>query len=341
MGSCPRLLAQSLRFSAVALLAASLAGCYTAGGGGSPTGGTTTTTTTTTPPAKFYAVNGQLNANAVRASGYTDVLFNNRTNMNVDTTGPGTFEANIYSSTDSPSGRRVTVSGSGFGYFTADNFTLESNGAAARGALVGGPDAWATYANSPGSRLDGSLGATSLEHSFAGVAFRKGGVRSGSSSDVSWSVAGLYGGRSTSDMPTSGRADYAGGFEGIENASTDATMRTSNISGKADVSADFGARTVRGRIDNVNNHSAGPLAQSAGYSIGFNGTMTGSSISGTSWLTQRNSDAPLPGFTQTSGTMQGGFFGPGAAEVAGGVSTLATNGNHKLMVTGGFGAKKK
>jgi hypothetical protein len=223
---------------------------------------------------------------------------------------------------------------------TTDNANLESNGSAVRGSIVNGQNNWVALSNSPGSRLDGSLGAPSLEHSYGGVASSTGGVRSGSSSDTSFNIAGIFGGRATSDMPTSGRADYAGGFEGLEHSSVDAKLQISNVSGKANLSADFAAKTVRGRIDDVKNHSSGPIAQSAGYSIGYNGSISGPNFAGASWLTQVNSDAPLNGYSQ-NGSLQGGFFGPGAAEATGALSTLAADGNKRLLVTGAFGSKKK
>ncbi len=94
-------------------------------------------------------------AKSVAASGYTDQLFTNRTNMTVDTTGPGSFEANV---SQNGSTRSASVASAGFGYFGSDNVTLESNGASARGAIVMDQNTWAIFSNAPGSRLDGSLG---------------------------------------------------------------------------------------------------------------------------------------------------------------------------------------
>ena len=53
-----------------------------------------------------------------------------------------------------------------------------------------------------------------------------------------------------------------------------------------------------------------------------------------------NSDAPLSGYTH-SGNLQGGFFGPGATETAGGLTANAADANKKMQVTGAFGGKKK
>ena len=332
------------RVAGVCLLAASLGGCYTTGAGGGGSGGgaskaTTTTTTTTPTPAKFTALYGPVTAKAVSSSGYTDSLFTKTTPMSISSEASN-VNIDVTPAPEGGTQRRASIGILGFRPLTTDNANIESNGSSVRGSIIHDQTSWVVLSNSPGSRLDGSLGVSSLEHSFAGAASSTGGVRAGSGSDVAFDAAGIFGGRSTSDMPTSGKADYAGGFEGLEHSSADATLQISNVSGKANLAADFAAKTVRGRIDDVKNHNSGPLAQSAGYSVAFDGKMTGSNFAGTSWLTQANSDAPMSGFSQ-SGNLQGGFFGPGAAEAAGGLSALGVNGNKKLLVTGAFGAKKK
>ncbi len=189
---------------------------------------------------------------------------------------------------------------------------MESNGSAVRGVAVMDADTWAVYTNAPGNRLDSSLGTSSLQHAYAGVGVI--GPRSvGRTGEDGGEPFSFFGGKSTTDMPTSGKAEYAGSFEGLEYKSFAAgPVRTSNISGTANLTADFAAKTVRGRIDNVNNHSMGPVKQASDYSIGFNGTMTNSSFAGSSWLTQKNSDAPVNGFSQNTGQLQGGFFGRAA-----------------------------
>lgn len=243
---------------------------------------------------------------------------------------------------DAVTGRqRVDVSVSSYGFFGSDNGQVESNGSAVRGAAVNSADTWATFSNTPGSRLDASLGAPSLQHSYMGVGSL--GRRAGGTSGRFYSYAyGLFGGRSTTDMPTTGRAEYQGGFEGLEQvAFNGAPMQTMSISGRANLTADFAARTVRGRIDDVSNHGMGPIKTPAGYSIGYNGAITGSSFAGTSWLTQANSDAPLNGFAQNTGALHGGFFGPGAAETAGALGVSAADAQKSMLVTGAFGAAKR
>jgi hypothetical protein len=41
-----------------------------------------------------------------------------------------------------------------------------------RGQAVNSQNDWVVLSNAPGSRLDASLGATSLEHSYAGTAWK-------------------------------------------------------------------------------------------------------------------------------------------------------------------------
>lgn len=334
MFSPARVFAGASRLALVCALAGGLGGCYTTGSGSNPT----TTPTTPTPFSKFT---GTLNSKGV----VTQVVSNAYTNaskMTVETKEtPTNIQTQAQSLNDNSGNQRVDTSVGGYGWFGVNDGRLESNGSAARGSAVMSPDTWTIFTNRPGSRLDASLGAPSLAHSYVGLG-SLGKRAAGSTGDFTSHAFAFFGGKSTTDMPTSGKADYKGTFEGLEqSAATGAPVQTSNISGKANLSADFAAKTVRGRIDDVNNHSSGPLTTSAGYSIGFDGKITGSGFSGNSWLTQKNSDAPLSGFTQNSGTLQGGFFGPGAAETAGALGVSSADANKKLLVTGAFGAKKQ
>jgi hypothetical protein len=286
-------------------------------------------------------VTGTVNSSGVVTQTVANA-YTNAAEMTVETKAqPTTIQTQVQKLNDGSGRQRVDVSAGTFGYFGTNDGTLESNGAAVRGAAVNAPETWATFSDKPGSRLDASLGAPSLAHSYVGTGSL--GKRAAASTGDFFSYAfGFFGGKSTTDMPTSGKAEYAGGFEGLEQTATaGAPVQTSNISGKANLSADFAAKTVRGRIDDVNNHSLGPVKTAAGYSIGFDGKITNSTFAGSSWLTQKNSDAPVNGFTQNGGTLQGGFFGPGAAETAGAIGLAAADANKKVLVTGAFGGRKK
>ncbi len=325
------LVAGAARIASVCLLAGGLGGCYTLGKGGESAPAARPVTLTAPPaPAPFTALNSTVSSQAV----VSDIITNRYTNNATFTPQTGATPRPV--TIDS---RGVAVQGTYA--LRNDNARFESNGSSVRGALVNDPQTWATVSNAPGSRLDASLGSSSLEHAYAGTGMM-GPLRAGTTGDSAFQAFGFFGGRATGDMPNSGRAEYAGGFEGLEHSAlTGQTMQTSNISGKANVSADFAAKTVRGRIDDVNNHSVGPMPQPAGYSIGFTGAISNSLYAGSSWITQRNSDAPLAGAVQNTGVVQGGFFGPGAVETAGGISVTTADANRKLLVTGGFGAKKK
>lgn len=334
MFSPARLFAGAFRPALACALAGGLAGCYSMGGGSKDA-------PVPPNPSKFTPFKGTLNSKGV-ATSFVSNFNTNATTLTVETKEtPTIVQTQVQALNDGSGNQRVDTSVGTYGWFGASDGKMESNGAAVRGSAVASSESWAIYTNTPGSRLDASLGAPSLEHSYVGLG-SIGKKAAGSAGDMRSYAFAFFGGNSTTDMPTSGKADYKGTFEGLEqSAATGAPVQTSNISGKANLSADFAAKTVRGRIDDVNNHSSGPLTTSAGYSIGFDGKITGSGFSGNSWLTQKNSDAPLSGFTQNSGTLQGGFFGPGAAETAGALGVSSADANKKLLVTGAFGAKKQ
>jgi hypothetical protein len=329
------------RIAGVCVLAASLGGCYTMNGGGSSGGGGAKPTTPTTPttPAAFTSFIGIFTGKALGSGGTTN-QFTNVTKFD-DPSGRQASNLSVdVRTSQTPGMKQVFVSGAAPFTIQSSEATVESNGSSYRGAVVNSSNSYAVFSNTPGTRLDASLGSPSLQYAYAGVG-HIGAMRAGTTGDTAFATSGLFGGAATGDMPTSGKADYAGGFEGIENSALNGQpMKVSNISGKANLSADFAAKTVRGRIDDVSNHSLGPIKQAAGFSIGFNGSMTGSTFSGSSWLTQANSDAPLSGYSST-GVMQGGFFGPGAAETAGALTVNSSDASRKLQVTGAFGAKKK
>ena len=324
------------RLIIVGALAGGLGGCYTLGGDSK------TTTATPTTPVKFTPASGTVNSRGV----VTQVIANaytNATTMTVENQGiiPITIQAQVQALNDNSGLQRVDVSAGTYGWFGVNDAKVESNGAAVRGTAVSSADTFALFTNTPGSRLDTSLGAPSLVNSYVGIGSLGRRAR-GSTGDFYSNAFSFFGGKSTTDMPTTGKADYAGAFEGLEqSAATGAPVQTSNISGKANLSADFAAKTVRGRIDDVNNHSLGPVKTASPYSVAFDGQITDSSFVGAAWMTQKNSNAPLNGFTQNTGVVQGGFFGGGAVETAGALGVSATDATKKTLITGAFGATKK
>jgi hypothetical protein len=143
---------------------------------------------------------------------------------------------------------------------------------------------------------------------------------------------------SPSDLPGSGRVSYSGGADVL---AADAT-RIYTLDGTATIVADFGSDSVRIELNNL-----GGVAQ--GVSPGNTGTVTiprggrvivnGSRISGASFSGGSASVSGLPfgitGAANASGT-NGGFFGPGADEVAGRVVVDDPQGD--VQVLGNFAA---
>jgi hypothetical protein len=109
------------------------------------------------------------------------------------------------------------------------------------------------------------------------------------------------------------------------------------MSGQAKLSVDFSANKVNGQITNIYTYSPTSTAQ-ASYLLSFKGTIAGSGFSGTTSIVETQSN---PEWYSTSSSLQGGFFGPQAAEAAGALAVAAHNGSQKILVTGAFGAKKQ
>lgn len=335
MFSPARVFSDASRIALICAVAGGLSGCYSMGGSNA------NPAPTPPPPAKFTPFSGTLNSQGVVTTMVSNV-YTNATTMTVETKETATIvQTQVQALNDQSGNQRVDTSAGTYGWFGTNDGKLETNGAAVRGNSILSSDTWAIYTNTPGSRLDTSLGAPSLEHSYVGLGSL--GKRAvGSAGAMRSHTFAFFGGKSTTDMPTSGKADYKGAFEGVEQSvATGGAPQTSSISGKANLSADFAAKTVRGRVDDVNNHTSGPIKTPSGYSIAFDGKITQSGFAGNAWLTQKNSDAPLSGFVENSGTLQGGFFGAGAAEAAGALGVSAADANKKLLVTGAFGAKKQ
>jgi hypothetical protein len=107
---------------------------------------------------------------------------------------------------------------------------------------------------------------------------------------------------------------------------------------------DFGAAKVTGRVDDIQAYRASavstvPSKSSVDYSLVFTGDIIGTGFVGKTQMTQAGASTPTDGVQ--NGAVQGGFFGPQAAETAGALVVTATNGATKRAVVGGFGAKKQ
>ena len=148
----------------------------------------------------------------------------------------------------------------------------------------------------------------------------------------------LYGNR-TADMPTTGTASYAGRLRGYE-WPTDQAVPSSDPShklyrGDLDLSANFESAAVTGSVTLLESRPNSPGGTYAPVSGGlsFNATVSGNSLSATDLSGSGN----LAGYS--GGRVDGAFYGPGAAEVAG-VFDATDPARHKALI-GYFGGQKQ
>lgn len=148
----------------------------------------------------------------------------------------------------------------------------------------------------------------------------------------------LYGNRAT-DMPTTGTARYAGRLRGYE-WPTDRAVSTSDPShklyrGDLDLSANFANSAVTGSVTLLESRPNSPGGTYAPVSGGlsFNATISGNSLS----ATDLSGSGDLVGYS--GGRVDGAFYGPGAAEVAGVFD--ATDGARSVALIGYFGGQKQ
>lgn len=130
-------------------------------------------------------------------------------------------------------------------------------------------------------------------------------------------------------MPVTGTASYTGTATGL---AVDANG-TYRISGDASLSVNFGSGAVGGNLSNMTVTAGGVPA--AWNSVGFDGTLAGSSFSG-STTTHATSTGPAGIAAGATGSIEGQFYGPSAEEAAG-VWTLS-DGN--VTAIGAFGGTR-
>ena len=146
----------------------------------------------------------------------------------------------------------------------------------------------------------------------------------------------VYGNRTT-DMPTTGTASYAGRFRGYE-WPTDRAVPSSDPShthhrGDLDLSADFGNSAVTGSATLLESRPADGTYAPASGGLSFNATINGNGLS----ATDLSGSGDLAGYS--GGRVDGAFYGPGAAEVAGVFD--ATDGVRNKALIGYFGGQKQ
>jgi hypothetical protein len=241
--------------------------------------------------------------------------------------------------------QKVTTSASGHSGTGQMSGVIENNGGDLyRGNAIGTGGDYIYYTNTPTKALNDSLGATALSYSYIGLGGL--GVRGAGNAMESRAIA-LFGGdrTKTADMPTTGTASYKGAFEGVEQswAGGSASVVSSRLAGAANMTADFAAASVSGRIDYINRYTPSATGfdkRATDYSIGFKGQIIGNGFEGKSSLNEWGSDKAI-GYTTQNGALQGGFFGPKAAEATGALAVSSTHDATKTLVTGAFGAKKQ
>ncbi len=146
----------------------------------------------------------------------------------------------------------------------------------------------------------------------------------------------VYGNR-TADMPTTGTASYAGRFQGYE-WPTDQAVPSSDPSfrhyrGDLDLSADFGNSAVTGSATLLESRPGREAYAPASGGLTFNATINGNGLS----ATDLSGSGDLAGYS--GGRVDGAFYGPGGAEVAGVFD--ATDGVRNKALAGYFGGQKQ
>ena len=145
----------------------------------------------------------------------------------------------------------------------------------------------------------------------------------------------LIHGNRTTDMPTTGTADYDGGFRAREMPSDQAGF-TSDASvthyrGDFNLSANFGSTEVTGNATLLESSPGDGTYVTASGGLNFNATISGNGLS----ASDLSGSGDLAGYS--GGRVNGAFYGPGAAD---GVFD-ATHGTQNKIITGYFGGQKQ
>ncbi|MDB5640959.1 MAG: hypothetical protein JWN07_276 [Hyphomicrobiales bacterium] len=317
------------------------------GGGGGGGGGTVSPNLYTTPSVNFAPFIGSFEAEGITshlvlntdtsgiltgsgtvAHGSTRRVFTVTTATNPTPLYPDEAQVIQFNAPGVPSPTNVTGE-------------IQSNGA---GQYTGYGDGSNGSTLQMAKSLKSSLGATSLSYSYVGAASS---VQTATSTSSDTYASAYFGGQKTinTDMPANGTATYSGAYNGVFlSAVPGSPLAASVTDGTASMTSNFGSGTVNGRVDDYRNivrDSNGSVVSSSpiSASLTFSGTITGNKFTGTAGAVQRGTDTPLAGYTQT-GTVQGGFFGPQAAEAAGALAIRADIGSKATLAHGVFGLKK-
>lgn len=319
----------ALSFAAVSLSSV-LAGCGGGGGGGgalvagalTPASSASPTGVYKQPSSSFTAFIGTFTSEGVAsklqfsAEGVDATINENRqtfwTSASTNSAATGTQDAQL-----------IETSSLGIGFTSGIKGSIARNGAdlyAGKGSSVTADYVLVSNA------LVSSLGTTTLSYAYVGL----GGKPAPAASIY---VFSFFGGQKTADMPNVGSANYTGSFIGGVIAGDSTGVGAVTLDGNVNLAANFGDRTIQGSVKGIRMDGS-PTSQ---FSIGVNGTISGNQFSGDARLLNVAGNAVG---TQT-GVMQGGFFGPQAAEAAGALAVKQTNNGVTMSVNGAFGAKKQ
>ena len=155
-------------------------------------------------------------------------------------------------------------------------------------------------------------------------------------------VGGYHHGTPTpaAELPSGVTATYSGTFAGLGMINgVSASMGTAALTGNMNMTADFGAGTVQGRVNNMQVDSNGATG-SATFGLSMNGTISGAGYTGIAGYTTTTGAA---GGTVTSSAMSGGFYGANAGETAGAlrIEGTAPGMTSPTSIVGGFGGKRQ
>jgi hypothetical protein len=183
--------------------------------------------------------------------------------------------------------------------------------------------------------LSNTLGSTSLSNSFYGSTenYTTYTINTATSTArIAGSQGYFFGGVPATNLPTSGTATYAGGFEGVSFVNNEAV---NSLAGTANMNVNFAAYTVNGTITNINKRAGGTGASTAtGYTINYNGSIGGTQFAGNSTLSGTNGSTG-------SGRVQGGFFGAGGIESVGVIGMNVTTPSGSGVIMGSFGTRRQ
>lgn len=214
-------------------------------------------------------------------------------------------------------------------------------------------------------------GLTTLTNAYYGIYDVPQRVDYGTGSKPGMTIGAFYSANDPTPytaLPQNVTATYKGSFVGAMGQNGDDLSQRKGLTGTSTLTADFGANTINGRIDNINWKNYGDLNKAgSGTAAGFDITMSGtisnslatspktidnqslstlnqnSTYVGTAGVVQAGTNTAAA--TVTSSKVVGEFYGAGAATTLGSVTVMTstnplTGANKATYIYGAYGAKK-